>query len=140
MFLWLMVSAMALAASAQSTDSVSQDGKVAAINQEQFASSVYDLASRVKKGEKLAIVDFNAKWCGPCRQLAPILDELAEEYKGKVEFYSIDVDQNKPLARSLGIRSIPYVLFYPVKGEPHEMIGLESKEAIKALIEADLAK
>lgn len=95
----LIVSVTSLTTSAQSAVTASPGGKVAVINQEQFASNVYDIANKAKKSEKLAIVDFNAKWCGPCRQLAPILDELAAEYKGKVEFYSIDIDQNKELAR-----------------------------------------
>ena len=60
-------------------------------------------------GETLArpaVVDFNATWCGPCRQLAPILEELAKEYAGKVDFYSIDVDKNKELAKALEILKI----------------------------------
>lgn len=117
-----------------------EGGKVQAIDQKTFASQVYDIEQQLKKGDKLAIVDFNAVWCGPCRQLAPILEELAQEYKGKVEFYSIDVDENKALARAMGIRNIPYVVFYPQNGKPHEMVGLQPKQEIKALIDADLEK
>lgn len=117
-----------------------EEGKVQAIDQKTFASQVYDIKQQLKKGNKLAIVDFNAVWCGPCRQLAPILEELAQEYKGKVEFYSIDVDENKALARAMGIRNIPYVVFYPQNGKPHEMVDLQTKQEIKALIDADLAK
>ena len=83
-----------------------------------------------------SVFDVNATWCGPCRQLAPILEELAAEYEGRVNFYSIDVDKNKELAKALEIQSIPYVLFFaPGGGDPEEMIGLSSKEEVKAYIE-----
>lgn len=83
-----------------------------------------------------SVIDFNATWCVPCRQLAPILEELAAEYKGRVNFYSIDIDKNKELAKALEIQSIPYVLFFaPGSDDPEEMIGLSTKEEVKAYIE-----
>jgi thioredoxin len=90
-------------------------------------------------GETLArpaVVDFNATWCGPCRQLAPILEELAKEYAGKVDFYSIDVDKNKELAKALEIQSIPYVIFVKSPNEdPQESIGLITKEEMKVFVD-----
>ncbi len=107
--------------------------KIKEINMEQFIG-LFDTSTGAVS--KPAVFDFNATWCGPCRKLAPILEELAKEYAGKVDFYSIDVDKNKELAKMLEIQSIPYVLlFAPGAEEPEEMIGLSSKEEIKALIE-----
>lgn len=107
--------------------------KIKEINMEQFIG-LFDTSTGAVY--KPAVFDFNATWCGPCRKLAPILEELATEYAGKVDFYSIDVDKNKELAKMLEIQSIPYVLFFaPGAEEPEEMIGLSSKEEIKALIE-----
>lgn len=83
-----------------------------------------------------SVIDFNATWCGPCRKLAPILEELATEYGDRVNFYSIDVDKNKNLAKMLEIESIPYLLFFsPSKEEPEEMVGFSTKEELKVNIE-----
>lgn len=76
------------------------------------------------------MVDFNATWCGPCRKLAPILDELAKQFKGKVDFYSVDVDKNRHLAQVLQVRSVPFLVFFPKKGTPKTLTGLYPKEVI----------
>ena len=91
-------------------------------------------------GNQLTLVDFYATWCGPCRRLAPVLEELAVEYKGKVEFYSIDVDKNKPLAQAFQVRSIPMLLLCPVEGEPQAIVGLYPKEEIVKAIDYTLLK
>ncbi len=119
------------------------NGNVVEVSQKDFASMVSDYTSNVWnfKGPRPAIVDFNATWCGPCKRLAPILKELALEYKGKVDFYSVDVDKNRELARAYGIHSVPMVLFIPAKGQPQASLGLmpksEIKKAIKLVLQVD---
>lgn len=111
--------------------SAQNHAKVKVINHAEF----YNLIAG-KTMARPAVVDFNATWCGPCRMLAPILEELAAEYEGKVDFFSIDVDKNKELAKELQIQSIPYVMYIKnTTDDPQESIGLLSKEELKVYIE-----
>ena len=113
--------------------SAQTDNKVKAINQDEFIA-LFDMETGAIA--QPSVFDFNATWCGPCRRLAPILEELAAEYEGRVNFYSIDVDNNRELAQKLQIQSIPYVLFFNIKGDdPEELIGLASIEEVKVYIE-----
>ncbi|MDO4511998.1 MAG: thioredoxin domain-containing protein [Bacteroidales bacterium] len=109
-------------------------GKVQEIDSEQFAEKIGIVLENDTSfhfvGKRPAVVDFNAVWCGPCRKLTPILAELAKQYKGKVDFYSIDVDKNKALAQMLQIRSIPHLVFFPKKGSPKTLTGLYPKEVL----------
>jgi thioredoxin len=79
-------------------------------------------------GDKPCIIDFYADWCAPCRRLAPILEEIAGEYKGKLNVYKINTDQNKNVSAYFNITSIPAVLLCPMKGQPQMMIGLNPKQ------------
>lgn len=121
---------------------VQEKSKVTEISQEQFAELVSDYTTGEwkMKSEKPVIVDFNATWCGPCKRLAPVLEELAQEYDGRLAIYSVDVDKNKPLAQSFGVRSIPMVLLCPVEGEPQQIVGLYPKEELVKAIEYVLFK
>ncbi|MFC2051256.1 thioredoxin [Chloroflexota bacterium] len=92
----------------------------------------------VLKADKPVLVDFWAAWCRPCTMVAPILDELAEEYTGKVNFVKIDVDQNPKTAAKYGIMSLPALIIFK-KGEPvSNIIGFRPKEDLKQSLDTTL--
>lgn len=113
---------------------------VTELTTETFQTVVCDIKKPDAKflGDKPAIVDFNATWCGPCKRLEPILEELAKEYKGKIDVYSVDVDKNKELAEAFKISSIPAMLFIPKDGTPQMLIGFRDKEQLKSEIDTIL--
>jgi thioredoxin 1 len=82
------------------------------------------------EGTKPAIIDFYAAWCPPCRQLSPLVEEIAKEYSGKIVVYKIDTDKEKLLSQRLGISGLPTLLFIPVKGKPQASMGFIPKETI----------
>ncbi len=87
------------------------------------------------EGDIPAIIDFYADWCGPCKALAPILEELSEEYAGKVNIYKIDTEAEQELAAAFGIRSIPSMLFCPLNEPPQMAHGALPKKQITQIIE-----
>lgn len=89
-------------------------------------------------GEKPAVVDFYAKWCGPCKALAPILEEVSNEYEGKVDIYKVDVDEEEELSAAFGIRTIPTLLFIPMGKDPRIMVGGLPKNKLKEAIDSIL--
>jgi thioredoxin len=93
------------------------------------------------EGSKPAIIDFYADWCGPCRQLSPVVEEIAKEYAGKIVVYKVDTDKEKILSQSLGITGLPTLLFIPAQGSPQMSMGAIPKEGlIKAINEVLLVK
>ncbi|NQV37925.1 MAG: thioredoxin [Candidatus Marinimicrobia bacterium] len=82
------------------------------------------------EGDLPCIIDFYADWCGPCKMVAPILDELSNEYKGKVNIYKVDTEKERDLAGAFGIRSIPSMLFVPMDNKPQMSVGALPKDGI----------
>jgi thioredoxin len=109
------------------------------LTEAQFKSKVFDFTSGQKfkyVGDKPCVVDFYADWCNPCKRLAPVMEELANEYKDKVYFYKVNTDQCQELSSYFNIEGIPAVYFIPNSGEPQTMVGLSPKEEyVKAIDE-----
>ena len=89
-------------------------------------------------GTRPAVIDFYATWCGPCKMLSPILDEVAKQYAGRVDIYKVNVDEEAELADAFNIRSIPTLYFIPVNGKPKVTVGGMSKQDLLKQIYAIL--
>lgn len=92
------------------------------------------------KGERPAIIDFYADWCGPCKAVAPVLEQLSDEYKDKLDIYKVDTDAEQELSAVFGIQSIPSLLFIPLEGQPMMQAGSLTKNVLKEVIEKELVK
>lgn len=89
-------------------------------------------------GERPAIIDFYADWCGPCKAVAPVLEELSDEYAGKLDIYKVDTEAERELSSVFGIRSIPSILFVPKTGQPMMQAGALPKDALENVINKEL--
>lgn len=119
------------------------NGEVVVMNKDMFLKNVFDYEkSKEWKyiGNKPAIIDFYADWCGPCRQTTPIMKELAKEYAGKIIIYKVNVDKQKELAALFNASSIPLFAFIPMKGEPQFIRGAADKATYKRAIDEFLLK
>jgi thioredoxin len=95
----------------------------------------YDVNKNWKyEGNSPVIIDFYADWCPPCRQLSPLVEEIAKEYQGRITVYRVDTDKEKILAESLGITNLPTLLYIPAVGSPKASLGLVPKDSIERVI------
>jgi thioredoxin len=108
------------------------------LDKETFKVKVFDFEKNSDwqfAGDKPAIVDFYADWCQPCKMVAPLLEELADEYKDKIDIYKINTEEQQELASLFGIRSIPSLLFIPMDDKPQMAAGALPKETFVKVIE-----
>ena len=108
------------------------------LTKETFLEKVFNYEKNKEwtfEGEVPAIIDFYADWCGPCKMVAPILEELSEEYNGKINIYKVDTEQEQELAAAFAIRSIPSMLFIPMGEQPQMATGALPKQNLKEIIQ-----
>lgn len=119
-----------------------EEGEVVVLDKATFLKDVYnyekDPTTWVYEGKKPCIIDFYADWCGPCRQVAPIMKEMAGKYKDQIIVYKVNVDQETELAQTFGIRSIPTILFVPMTGKPQLVQGAMPKGEVIKQVESYL--
>ena len=120
----------------QGKKEVTGNGEVVVMDKEMFLKDVFDY----EKSKEPAIIDLYADWCGPCRQTAPIMKELAKEYAGKIVIYKVNVDKQKELAALFNATSIPLFVFIPMKGDPQLFRGAADKATYKKAIDEFLLK
>ena len=107
------------------------------IGKKEFLEKVFDYEKNSEwsfKGDLPALVDFYAEWCGPCKMLGPVIDDLAKEYDGSVRFYKVDTDGEPELSAIFGIQSVPTLVFIPKTGQPTMALGALPKPTLKKAI------
>ena len=123
---------------------VGAERKTIKLDKEGFLKRVVDFENSPTQwkylGDKPAIIDFYADWCGPCRRLSPILEELAEEYRDNIYIYKVNVDDNKEIAEVFGITSLPTIVFVPMTGNPSAGTGFLPKDILKRAVNEILLK
>jgi len=120
------------------SENIVEKGKVIHMNKTMFLEKVMDYNANpdkwVFKGDKPCIIDFYASWCGPCKKIAPIMDQLAKEYAGEIDIYKVNVDAEKELASVFNVRSIPAILYVPKNSQPQIFTGAFDKAKYVQLI------
>lgn len=115
----------------------SAEANIIYLTEDSFKKLVYDYEKNKEwkyAGNKPAIIDFYADWCAPCRQLSPIVEELAKEYSGKIIVYKVDTEKERKLAQNIGISALPTLLFVPMQGKPQVSMGALPKATLEKAI------
>ncbi len=113
------------------------------LTKETFVEKVFNFEANKDwkfEGELPCIIDFYADWCGPCKMVAPVLEELSKEYNGKINVYKVDTEDQQELSAAFGIRSIPSMLFCPKEGQPQMAVGALPKDSLIKAIDDVLLK
>ena len=139
-----LVVMMAFAVVAQVPTTEQSTVKVTHLTKADFLAKVVNYEKNptewIYLGDKPCLIDFYASWCGPCKRLAPVLDELAQEYAGEIYIYKIDTEKERELAAVFGVSSIPTLLFCPMGENPQIAQGSLPKEQLKEAINKVLLK
>ncbi len=107
------------------------------LTKEDFAAKVFDYKNNKEwsfRGDRPAIIDFYADWCGPCKMLSPIFEKLSKKYENRIDFYKVDTDKEQDVASVLGVKSLPTILFIPVDGKPKVSVGFLQEDAFENII------
>ena len=141
--LFLTVGILSLMLAACETKAIN-NGKTIELTKVDFLKKIVDYEKNPEEwiylGDKPAIIDFYASWCGPCKMVAPVLEELAAEYDGQIYVYKVNTEQEQELAALFNIRSIPSFLFIPMNDKPQMAMGAMPKSSFKEAIDGVLLK
>ena len=125
-------------AEAESAARQPASGTVHQLTAAAFRKNIMDYAADSARwqylGDRPAVIDFYATWCGPCRSMTPIVEEAAKRYAGDVVFYKVDIDEETELAQFFGIQSIPFFLFIPMQGTPSAQTGAMDAESFDRMV------
>jgi len=124
-------------------DNMEAINQVVHLTSQEFKEKVFNYETSKEwkyAGSLPAIVDFYADWCGPCKMVAPVLEELAKEYSGQIMVYKVDTENEQELAAIFGIQSIPTLLFIPKDGQPQAAMGALPKQTFEKVIKDLLLK
>lgn len=148
LFVFALMSTILLSAcnakNANNNNNETKDMKTIELTKQDFLTKVANFESSPNEwkylGDKPAILQFHATWCGPCKALTPVMQELAAEYDGQIYIYTIDIDKEPDLASAFGIRSVPTLIFTPMEGQPQMGTGVMPKNTLKEAIDKTLLK
>ncbi len=119
------------------SSSVDEKGGVIHLTKATFKDLVFDFENNKEwkyNGTVPAILDFYADWCGPCKMLAPVLEDLQKQYGGKIQVYKINTETERELAATFGIQSLPTLVFIPMNEKPQAAMGFQPKEELEKII------
>jgi thioredoxin len=144
LFLLVFISCTSAGDNGANTAREVKPGVVNQMTTDMFKSLVYNYQKSpgnwVYEGKMPCVIDFYADWCRPCKMVAPIMDDLANQYKGKVLFYRVNTDQERELSQTFNIQSIPAILYVPMNEKPQMSVGLASKDEYIKQIQSLLIK
>ena len=128
----------------QAKTTVEESSYVKSLDYKTFVKKVWDIErypdSFAYQGKLPCIIDFYADWCGPCRKVAPIMEEMAQKYEDEIIVYKVNVDKEQKLPTIFKVKNIPTVFFFPTDGQPLSQVGALSKEEYQNLINKHLIK